>query len=333
MKKTVAAALAVAVAMSTAAAIAAPVSGKGDDIIFSGDLRVRYDVVDNDAGMDDDNIAKYRLRLNLQSKLTDYLTLNLRFSNGENEFSKADDKLIFDRYNLVYKKPKYSMIIGRQDVKIFDGLAVNTVTWAGEDTADNPYAALNGLTASTKFGKVQATAYVGEISDNRAFNNSASAPNDYDTYALVLSTKLSKVNVGVAFVDVSESQKAVDVDKNFTIFAVNSQLARDWYLGTEFVSGLNSVKDNAWQVCLNYGALKNVGDVLYELKYKDVERNALQKYYTDSWKKPGKDYTFWSFGATKRFATNFDGKLYYEDYDYSTGPDQNTTRLELLYRF
>lgn len=335
MKKQIAAALAVAFVMSSAASVlAAPVTDLVNKTEFSGDLRVRYDNYSKD-GVPDDIISKYRLRLNLTNKLSDKATLNLRFTNGENEFGEKDGSFLLDRYYLTYKIPDYNFVIGRQDVKLFEGLAVNSTTWAGTDYLNNRFGSLEGLTATTKLGDVKATAYFGQISDQNPYNGSTTTPNKYDTQALAFSSTIDKVNVGVGFVEVNASHEN-NYDKNFSIFALNSKLTEDWYLGTEFVTGLNSDKDGAWLAYLTYGALKNVGDVFYEFKYKDVERGALQKYYTDSWKSTSQDYTFWSVGATKRLAKELDGKLYYENYNYSTPgtkPDEHTTRLELLFKF
>ncbi len=335
MKKQIAAVLAVAFVMSSAATVlAAPVTDLVRKTEFNGDLRIRYDIYAKD-GFPDDNINKYRLRLNLVNKISDKVTLNLRFANGENQFGDKDGRFLLDRYYLTYNIPNYNFVIGRQDVKLFDGLAVNSTSWAGTDYVDNRFGALEGLTAKTAFGKVKATAYFGQISDQNAYNHSATSPNKYDTQALAFNTAVEKVNFGLALVEVNASQ-GYNYDKNFTVFNVNSKLTKDLYLGTEFVSGLNGDKDKAWQAYLAYGALKNAGDVLYEFKYKDVERGALQKFYTDSWKSSSQDYTFWSVGATKRLAKELDGKLYYEDYNYSAPgakPDEHTTRLELVLRF
>lgn len=332
MKKQISAVLAAAFIMSTAASVlAAPVTDLVNKTTFNGDIRVRYDIVSKDNGTPDDDIMKYRLRLNVTNKLSDKLTANLRFTNGENEFGQKDGKFVLDRYNLSYKSPDYKLVIGRQDIQLFEGLAVNLTKWAGEDTKDNRLAALEGLTATTKFGDVNATAYFGQITDQKPYD--AATGNKFDTQGLALSTNIEKVNVGVALVEVGAPQ-GTNFDKKFTTFAANTQLTKDLYFGTEFVSGLNADKDQAWTALLSYGKLQNVGDVNYQVQYKDVDRNALQKYNTDSWKSSSKDYTFWSVSAIKKLANDLEGKLYYENYDYNNGgTDQNTTRLDLVVKF
>lgn len=302
-------------------------AGTNEKTTFDGDLRIRYDARNVD-GAPTDDIAKYRLRFNITSKLTDKLSLTARFSNGENEFSKMDGKLFWDHYYLTYKLPAYTVKAGRQDIKLFENLAANTTAWAGESTDNVAYAMFEGVMATGKYGSLDTTAFFGKMS-NRA------AVNKFDLQGIVLGTKADKVKLGAAFVGVGDAGTGHHFDRNFVSLNANTTVNK-MYFGVEYVTGLDiAPQDSAWAAVLAYGGLKNVGDMYYKLEYRDVECGALVKNLTDRWKSSKQDYTFWSIEANKQLTKNAAGRIYYENYDFSTGKkkDENTLRGELVLKF
>jgi hypothetical protein len=150
MKKTVAAAIAAALAITTSAAFAAPVE-------FDGDVKAHYRWQTYNYKADEDG-GKFTVRLNAKWQMDEKVTAFARFAaqslTGDKigaDFSTdryGSDVATIDRYGFIYNNAGWNYKIGRQDLAITPTASlVSSGAYIGKDLDF-----LNGVVATGKSG-------------------------------------------------------------------------------------------------------------------------------------------------------------------------------------
>jgi hypothetical protein len=320
MIKKLVAPILIAGCMFSFTAAAAPLQTVPIDV--TGDFRLRgYSIDDNIAGADkipgvkiDDSYFQFIGRINLNAKISDNTTFFSRFGmrnrlgqsmsddNSNNSYQQID------QYGLRTTQGDWKLSIGRQDVKLGQGMIIKT---GDEVEYDNKF---DGLVATTKMGAANLKLIAGKTNTSEIAESLGGVSSTW--YGAEVSGMISpKASMGLALAN----DKAKDSNTSMSSWAVNTSVnvAPNLWLNAEYAKS-NANSNNA--AYLIGGAYVTAKDV-FVAQYQNVEKNAVNQ--------SNSLYSYVNFpfqGVGMSFTNSWDGWFY----KYNHIMDKNTS-LHVIY--
>ncbi|WP_094603110.1 hypothetical protein SPSIL_051940 [Sporomusa silvacetica DSM 10669] len=292
------------------------------DVNVTGDFRLRgYSIEDNIAGADkipgvktDDSYLQFIGRINLNAKIADNTTFFSRFgmrnrlgqSMSDGNFNNSYQQI--DQYGIRTTQGDWNLSIGRQAVKLGQGMLIST---GDEVEYDNKF---DGLVATTKMGAANLKLIAGKTSTSEIAERLGGVSSTW--YGAEVSGMISpKTSMGFSFAN----DKPKDSNTSVSSWAVNTSVnvAPNLWLNAEYAKS-NANSNNA--AYLIGGAYVTAKDV-FVAQYQNVEKNAVNQ--------SNSLYSYVNFpfqGVGMSFTNSWDGWFY----KYNHIMDKNTS-LHVIY--
>ncbi|WP_144350710.1 hypothetical protein [Sporomusa termitida] len=242
-------------------------------IDVTGDFRLRgYSLDDNIGNADfDESFFQFTGRINLTAKIDDNTTMFTRFgvrsrlgqTSNDNSANKSYEQI--DQYGLRLTQGDWNLSVGRQGVKLGQGMIIGT---GSEVEFDNKF---DGLIATTKAGAADVKLIAGKTNTSHImetyYGGKAST-----WYGAEISGKISpQVSLGLA----AAHDKPEDSDISLSSWALNTSVnvAPNLWVNAEYARS-NADRDNS--AYLVGGAYVKGKDV-FVAQYQKVENNAVNQ--------------------------------------------------------